>query len=783
MKKRIKMIFLLMMFLPFIVNASSTINEGKTKANNYITSFENYKKYILFPTDSSKYAYEESGYNSVNGNGFLKGGFISATEYRISIHDGSSWLSPGIGYWTLTKGNNNEYYYISNSLSTKNMNEQLSVRVTEYVQPSTVIKGKGTTTNPWYFVEAFTVRLKSNNENYGNLLSNENTGEQILFVERNSTKSVNYTLTSGYDISKSNLTDCDTKYFNVDNNKLTIKSVDRDLSCTINFEPKKYTVTLNAMEGILSTKALSVTYSQKYGEIPTPTKEGFVFEGWFTSSTGGTKVTNETIVTETKDHTLYAQWKANIYTVTFNGNNGTMGSTTTKNVSYDGTYGDLSGITATRTGYTFAGWYTAASGGTQVTSTTKVTQTKDHTLYAHWTANKYTVTFAKNDGTSNNAGTRTVTFASAYGTLPTTTRTGYTFTGWFTAAIGGTQVTSTTKVTQAKDHTLYAHWTANKYTVTFAKNDGTSNNAGTRTVTYASIYGILPTATRTGYTFIGWFTAASGGTQVTSTTKVTITSNQTLYAHWKSDKITCSNLTYKCSNTSKGSDYKLTYNGKCEVTCENENWKVKFLTSGTLTTTVSLNIDVFLVGGGGGGYTTSYSVGGAGGGGYTKTVKNITLQPNTYKIDIGVGGGGGQNGKSSTVKLNNAIINDLSAEGGKTGTLAGGCCGYCSWGGAGGNYGGGWSDCNEGTPMYPSTFGGGQGSTTCEFGEGTTTKCNAGVKQYSGGGCCGCCYTPTAGGGACSGGSGQANTGGGGGAYYLNVGSGGSGIVIFRDKR
>ena len=309
MKKRIKIIFLLLMFLPFIVNASSTINGGKEKANNYITSFENYKKYILFPTDSSKYAYEENGYNSVNGNGFLKGGFISATEYRISIHGGSSWLSPGIGYWTLTKGSNNEYYYISNSLSSKNMNEQLSVRVTEYVQPSTVIKGKGTTTNPWYFVEAFTVRLKSNNENYGNLLANENTEEQILFVERNSTKSVNYTLTPGYDISKSNLTDCDTKYFNVDNNKLTIKSVDRDLSCTINFEPKTYTVTLNAMEGILSTKALSVTYSQKYGEIPTPTKEGFVFEGWFTSSTGGTKITNETIVTETKDHTLYAHWR------------------------------------------------------------------------------------------------------------------------------------------------------------------------------------------------------------------------------------------------------------------------------------------------------------------------------------------------------------------------------------------------------------------------------------------------------------------------------------------
>ena len=73
-------------------------------------------------------------------------------------------------------------------------------------------------------------------------------------------------------------------------------------------------------------------------------------------------------------------------------------------------------------------------------------------------ARTYTVTFEKNDGSGDNAGTRTVTYDAKYGTLPTLSRTGYTFTGWFTAASGGTQVTSATKVTQAKDHTLYAQW-------------------------------------------------------------------------------------------------------------------------------------------------------------------------------------------------------------------------------------------------------------------------------------------------------------------------------------
>ena len=661
-----------------------------------------------------------------------------------------------------------------------------------------------------------------------------------------------------------------------------------------------YVVSFNPGKGTLDGNSnKDVVYDSKYGDLPTASRAGYSFDGWYTSETGGSKVTSDTPVKITNNQTLYArytpnkidylvrydqenaqdenyttketitlnadmdsevtvkpktytgfkapseqkitikesgnsvtfQYKRNVAKIKLNANGGKLNADDGYNVKFslkdDGTvltngnvyYQNIkheqvlgtsglanpdnkSYINLKKTGYRIpdkSEWCTKADGTgtcyqddnsaendpTYTSATFCNTNSGDCeiTLYVHWVARTYTVTFEKNDGSGDNAGTRTVTYDAKYGTLPTLSRTGYTFTGWFTAASGGTQVTSDTIVKITEAQTLYAHWTPNKYIVTFIKNDGTSNNAGTRTVTYDAKYGTLPTVSRSGYTFLGWYTAASGGTQVTSATKVTQAKDHTLYAQWKADRITCPELTYKCSNTSKGSNYKLTYNGKCEVTCENENWKVKFLTSGTLTTTVSLNVDVFLVGGGGGGYTTDYSVGGAGGGGYTKTVKNITLQPNTYKIDVGAGGGGGQNGKSSTVKLNNAIINGLSAAGGKTGTIKSGCCGYCSFGGAGGNTGGGFSDCNQGTPLFPTTFGGGQGSTTCEFGEGTTTGCNPGVKQYSGGGCCGCCFTPSAGGGACSGGSGQANTGGGGGAYYLNVGSGGSGIVIIRNKR
>ena len=111
--------------------------------------------------------------------------------------------------------------------------------------------------------------------------------------------------------------------------------------------------------------------------------------------------------------------------------------------------------TPTREGYTFAGWFTAASGGTQITTSTKVTA--NVTYYAHWTekVTYYTATFNANGGTVSPT-TRTVKGGSTVGTLPTPTRYGYVFDGWYTAVFGGTQIAASTKVTA--NVTYYAHW-------------------------------------------------------------------------------------------------------------------------------------------------------------------------------------------------------------------------------------------------------------------------------------------------------------------------------------
>ena len=151
-------------------------------------------------------------------------------------------------------------------------------------------------------------------------------------------------------------------------------------------------------------------------------------------------------------------------------------------------------------------------------------------MTANYTANSYTVRFNPNGGTVSQT-TKSVTYDSTYGTLPTPTRTGYKFTGW---TLNGTTISSTTKVQTASNHTLIAQWEANEYTVTFDPNgQGGTVSPTTKTVTYDSTYGDLPTPTRAGYIFIGWYTSDNGGSHVLSNTTVKTANNHLLYAHWQ----------------------------------------------------------------------------------------------------------------------------------------------------------------------------------------------------------------------------------------------------------
>jgi uncharacterized repeat protein (TIGR02543 family) len=228
------------------------------------------------------------------------------------------------------------------------------------------------------------------------------------------------------------------------------------------------------------------------------------------------------------------------YSVTYNGNGATGGSAP---VDANSPYAASATVTVlgntnnlVKTGYAFANWNTATNGsGTSHAPGATFTITTNTNLYAQWTPSSYTVTFNQNGGDTPSPTSKSVTYDATYGSLATVTRTGYTLNGWFTAPSGGVQITSGTTVSITAAQTLYAQWTANSYTVTFDGNGGGTPSPMSKSVTYDSTYGSLATVSRTGYTFNGWFTAASGGTQITSGTSVTITSAQTLYAQWTQD--------------------------------------------------------------------------------------------------------------------------------------------------------------------------------------------------------------------------------------------------------
>ena len=285
------------------------------------------------------------------------------------------------------------------------------------------------------------------------------------------------------------------------------------------------TVTFDANGGTVSPSSKKVGISSTYGELPIPNLNGFEFNEWFTAKNGGTIVSSSTEVTKETDHTIYAHWLKKV-TVTLNPTGGSVTPSTlvvVETKQYTGL------VDATRDGYFFIGWFTSETGGTQVSTTSVVTKTTAHTLYAQW-RKAVKVTFNYQGG-SGDLTSKIVGFGMKYGPLPSPTRTTYYFDGWFSSANGGTSVNSDTTVTNINDHQIYAQWTKG-FTVTLNANGGSVGTTEMKYKTTDSVYGVLPKPTKGISVFLGWFTQKEGGSLVGSSTPINPKDDHTLYAHW-----------------------------------------------------------------------------------------------------------------------------------------------------------------------------------------------------------------------------------------------------------
>lgn len=227
------------------------------------------------------------------------------------------------------------------------------------------------------------------------------------------------------------------------------------MSVQNNVATRIHTIHFNANGGSVSINDKQVTAGGTYGDLPTPTRSDYTFDGWYTAASGGTKVTSSTTVNLSSDQiTLYAHW-IDPYRATLDPNGGTVqGSTSPIQVEYRA---NINFPTATRSGYTFDGWY-AKEDGKKRENGGWINYGDEAYFYAHWTpieAGSYVVTFDSLGGTQVNS--IEVQKGGTYGKLPTSfgSAFGTTFLGWFTEPTGGTQVREGDPLVINADHILY----------------------------------------------------------------------------------------------------------------------------------------------------------------------------------------------------------------------------------------------------------------------------------------------------------------------------------------
>ena len=349
---------------------------------------------------------------------------------------------------------------------------------------------------------------------------------------------------------------------------------DKTITVTPQWTPRDYTLTYVPGDGATFTASNggtgtvnnnvpggyqdshTVTYDQAMGTMPTASKPGYNFVGWFLDD-GTTQVTTDTVVTidnvivkndaNTYEETrpLYAKFTPHHYTLVFNPGSTKQGIPGTVDpnkmvITYDEI---LSGLpTPVLTGYTFVAWMLDLRDPNSVFKngdrwTTVLTDGAEIPVYATYTANSYKYTFDLNDEVGSTRAQLVdtsidhteETFDKVYEGLfdVEATRPGYDFKGW-TLVRNGDVLTANDLVSLAKDTTVYAKWQPKKYNVKFvmkgsAMPDTFDQSTGvydadadtwTVKVDFDSVYGTLPVPTKTDAKYHGWLAAAANWEEI-----------------------------------------------------------------------------------------------------------------------------------------------------------------------------------------------------------------------------------------------------------------------------
>lgn len=358
-----------------------------------------------------------------------------------------------------------------------------------------------------------------------------------------------------------------------------------NISVNLKFNTEKYNIYFVSPDGTEHKSFLNQTYNTTTSSgVANPTKAGYNFAGWYKESSCTNAIdfnaANPFVVGDLGDNGAsvyyYAKWTAKNVTVKYAAGTGSGTAPADDTFAFGTSYTTKGAGTFTApTGYkvTFDASTNGGTGNTSITSTY---------VFDKWLSNANSQTYSASTATSDslgaysgsNNGTVTLTAQWKKGSisLPSATRTGYTFNGWYSAQTGGTRIGGAGNTyTPDAATTLYAQFTAINYTVTLvpyyntitatttyaqdtAGTGGTVSGGGT-TFHYGDTLTLTATP-KTGYKFDGWFTTAptsgSGTPASTSTTyKPTMgAANITYYAKFSIDY--CTVKAYAYSNTASG---------------------------------------------------------------------------------------------------------------------------------------------------------------------------------------------------------------------------------------
>ena len=350
-----------------------------------------------------------------------------------------------------------------------------------------------------------------------------------------------------------------------------------------------YTITYDLDGGVLeNSNPTSYRNSTPTFLINNPTKAGYSFTGWEDISNPGIYNMLLKIKIGSKGNKYFkAIWTLDVNIVTIDPNGGLYeNSSDIKNVEVL-SFSSLDISVPTRNGYVFNGW--TVEGYATLEGNTLSINKENVTLTANWRKIS-ALTLNLNGGTSSQGLSHQLVEGASIN-LTTPTRTGYTFSGW--EVLGTSEKITNGKYTMGSNDTIVmALWTPITYTLTVNPNGGTLNGS-TANRTYSMQYGEtrgIANPTRDGYIFGGW-TVSGTESSMNGTVFQMGTANATITAKWKSLKPS------------------YTYTGESQLIDDGDgNWRIKFITSGTLTFNDlgngSSGVDIFLVGGGGGGGST-----------------------------------------------------------------------------------------------------------------------------------------------------------------------------------